>query len=241
MKTIQLLVFLCLCVTAHLVAQITVGGSFVSGGGAQSNGELTISSAAGTITGIPIGESKLAEFIVKLKSLNVGSETQDDIASKIGKPLHVTKNNLGELWKFNYLVSDDATISEYQKCDRAVQLIEQSDLEWSKKRFKQIDVYKIQDKLRDRIQTQAQCQIRIGPDGQLSSVKVEKIISGNNEVLYVKGDTASGAGAEGGSEPGLLPPLNSAPPSPKTGQTYLNTTDSHFYGWNGKEWKQLDK
>ena len=241
MKNLKLVVFLCLCSSAQLVAQITVGGNIVTGGGAQSNGELTISSAAGTITGLPIGESKLAEFIMKLKSLNVGGETPDEIVSKIGKPLHVTKNSLGQLWKFNYLVSDDTTISEYEKCDRAVQLIEQSDLEWSKKRFKQMDVYKIQDKLRDKIQTQAQCQIKIGADGKLSSVKVEKVNGGNNEVLYVKGDSENSTGPEGSSEPGLLPSLNSAPPSPKNGQTYLNTTDSHFYGWNGKEWKQLDK
>jgi hypothetical protein len=230
-----------LVTASKLSAQITVGGNVVTGGGAQSNGELTISSAAGTITGLPIGESKLGEFIMKLKSLNVGSETQDEIASKIGQPLHVTKNSLGQIWKFNYLVSDDKTISEYEKCDRAVQLIEQSNMEWSKKRFKQMDVYKIQDKLRDKIQTQAQCQIQIGADGKLSSLKVEKIKGGDNEVLYVKGDTESASTVDGGSAPGLLPSLPSAPSTPKAGQTYLNKSDSHFYGWNGKEWKQLDK
>ena len=31
------------------------------------------------------------------------------------------------------------------------------------------------------------------------------------------------------------------PQNPDLGQIYLNTSDSHFYGWNGKEWKQLDK
>ena len=228
-----------LCLSPCIHAQITVGGNIVTGGGAQTNGELTISSAAGTITGIPIGNSKLADFIVKLKSLNLGSDSIDEITARIGKPLHVSKNSLGQVWKFNYLVADDATIAEYEKCDRAVQLIEQSDMEWSKKRFKQMDVYKIQDKLRDKIQTQAHCQINIGADGKLASVRVEKIMGGDNELLYIKGDTESTSSSETG-EPGLLPTLSSAPPSPKTGQTYLNTADSHFYGWNGKEWKQLD-
>jgi len=29
--------------------------------------------------------------------------------------------------------------------------------------------------------------------------------------------------------------------NPKYGQIYINPNDSHFYGWNGKERKQLDK
>ncbi len=235
-----------LCLSPCVHAQITVGGNIVTGGGVQGNGELTISSASGTITGIPIGNSKLADFIFKLKSLNVGSDSIDEITARIGKPLHVSKNSFGQVWKFNYLVADDATIAEYEKCDLAIQLIEQefrrgsqSDREWSKKSFKQMDVSKIQRKLRDKIQTQAHCQINIGVDGKLASVRVEKIMGGDNELLYVKGDAESAYSSEGG-EPGLLPTLSSAPPSPKTGQTYLNTTDSHFYGWNGKEWKQLD-
>lgn len=234
-----LLILSALFISQCIYAQINVGGNIITGGGAQSNGELTISSATGTITGIPIGNSKLADFIVKLKSLNLGSDSTDEITARIGKPLHVSKNSLGQVWKFNYLVADDSTIAEYEKCDRAVELIEQSDMEWSKKRFKQMDVYKIQDKLRDKMQTQAHCQIKIGADGKLSSVKVEKIMGGDNELIYVKGDAESASNSEGG-ELGLLPTLTSPPPSPKTGQAYLNTTDSHFYGWNGKEWKQLD-
>jgi hypothetical protein len=239
-----------LCLSPCINAQINVGGNIVIGGGvvgattvtggrAQGNGALTISSASGTITGIPIGNSKLADFIFKLKSLNVGSDSIDEITARIGEPLHVSKNSLGQVWKFNYLVADDATIAEYEKCDLAIQLIEQSDMEWSEKSFKQMDVSKIQSKLRDKIQTQAHCQLHIGADGKLASVRVEKIMGGDNELLYVKGDAESISSSEEG-EPGLLPTLSSAPQSPKAGQTYLNTTDSHFYGWNGKEWKQLD-
>jgi len=32
----------------------------------------------------------------------------------------------------------------------------------------------------------------------------------------------------------------SAPGSPALGQIYFNTGDTHFYGWNGSAWKQLD-
>lgn len=30
------------------------------------------------------------------------------------------------------------------------------------------------------------------------------------------------------------------PTSPQSGSIYFNTTDFHFYGWNGAVWKQLD-
>ena len=38
----------------------------------------------------------------------------------------------------------------------------------------------------------------------------------------------------------ILPPSASAPSVPSAGQIYFNTSDKHFYGWNGAVWKQLD-
>lgn len=38
----------------------------------------------------------------------------------------------------------------------------------------------------------------------------------------------------------VLPNHSSAPTSPTPGALYFNTSDYHFYGWNGSEWKQLD-
>jgi len=38
----------------------------------------------------------------------------------------------------------------------------------------------------------------------------------------------------------VLPNHNSAPVSPASGALYFNTSDYHFYGWNGDTWKQLD-
>lgn len=34
--------------------------------------------------------------------------------------------------------------------------------------------------------------------------------------------------------------VTSAPATPTEGTIYYNTTDKHFYGWNGTTWKQLD-
>jgi len=38
----------------------------------------------------------------------------------------------------------------------------------------------------------------------------------------------------------VLPNNSTAPTSPASGALYFNTTDFHFYGWNGGQWKQLD-
>jgi hypothetical protein len=81
--------------------------------------------------------------------------------------------------------------------------------------------------------------MRIGKDGKLYSVKVEKFSGGDSEVLFVKGE-AEHTAVSGSGQSGLLPNTDVAPSNPKPGQTYLNTIDSHFYGWNGKEWRQLD-
>ena len=86
--------------------------------------------------------------------------------------------------------------------------------------------------------TQVSCKLKVSNDGKISNIRVEKYMQDTTDILYVKGNAENAPHA--GEEPGLLPNLSSAPSSPKTGQTYLNTTDSHFYGWNGKEWKQLD-
>jgi len=38
----------------------------------------------------------------------------------------------------------------------------------------------------------------------------------------------------------ILPNHSSAPSLPSSGALYFNTTDFHFYGWDGGQWKQLD-
>ena len=78
----------------------------------------------------------------------------------------------------------------------------------------------------------------IGSNEKLSKITVIK----NNDVIYEKTDTPSPAlKSDASPQPSSVDVFTSVPTSPKPGQTYLNTTDSHFYGWNGKEWKQLDK
>jgi len=49
--------------------------------------------------------------------------------------------------------------------------------------------------------------------------------------------TSGTSGTNGGS---VAPNFSSAPASPTSGSLYFNTTNSHFYGWDGGQWKQLD-
>ncbi len=51
--------------------------------------------------------------------------------------------------------------------------------------------------------------------------------------------TSGVSGTSGNSFIGVVPNYTSSP-TPESGSIYFNTTDSHFYGWNGEQWKQLD-
>jgi len=58
-------------------------------------------------------------------------------------------------------------------------------------------------------------------------------VIGNSEIsgsVYVSGSNSTI----------VLPNHSSAPTSPASGALYFNTTDFHFYGWDGGQWKQLD-
>jgi hypothetical protein len=199
------------------------------------------------LTGVPVGESRLASFIQNLKKLTIAVSTPDDIFAAIGKPGHVSKNAGEEEWKYNFLVTDDANAVEFDKATLAkvkvnekIKEVDQSGGDSMKLNQMYFKLMEVQTEIMKKLNTQATCVMHIGKDGKLSSIKVEKIHGGDNEVLFVKGE-AEHTAVSGNGESGLLPSLEAAPSNPKPGQTYLNTTDSHFYGWNGKEWKQLDK
>jgi hypothetical protein len=213
-----------------------VGGKISTGGG--SGGELTISTAGGSVTGLPISETAFADFVQKLKSLRVGVDTADQITTLMGKPSQTTKKANEEIWSYNYLIADDRTVAEYESCNNDLAALEQRDMEWSKKAFKKLDILKRQQKLTDQFTTQAESRIAIGQNSKLSGIQVLKISSGSSEVLYSKGST------DPQLEPvaeaaGLVPSGSTAPSSPKPGQIYLNTSEKAFYGWDGTSWVKL--
>jgi hypothetical protein len=73
-------------------------------------------------------------------------------------------------------------------------------------------------------------------------INVEKNKSGKREVIFSKGVKLNSTGLKASNNNELSHITNSTAPleTPKSGQIYFNTTDSHFYGWNGSEWLQLD-
>lgn len=241
MRSYLLFPLICFLAIATAMAQMMVGN------GGAVDGEVGITRGGRSFTGVPVGESKLAGFIQNLKKLAVGSSTPDEMNSAIGKPAHVSKQGGEEEWKYNFLVTEDPQAAEFDKATLAklkinekIKEVEQAggdSMHLNSLYFKAMEV---QTEIMKKLNTQATCVIHIGKDGKLSSVKVEKFSEGDSEVLYVKGGAENSPGVTGG-EAGLLPLNGSAPENPKPGQTYLNTTDCHFYGWNGKEWKQLDK
>ena len=237
MPAVLAAVLFCLSFGASAVGQISVGGKIFTGGG--TGGELTISSAAGEVSGLAVGESEFSEFVMKLKSLEIGSDTADQVVERMGTALHTAKNDDESVWKYNYLIADDQTVAEYSESNRAIAALDQSNMEWSKKAFKKLDILKERQKLTDRFTTQAECRLTFGGDGKLSAVQVQKIRGGSTEVLYSKG--ASEAVETPVSEnAGLVPSEHAPPESPKPGQIYFNLSDKSFYGWDGSEWVVLN-
>jgi len=69
------------------------------------------------ILGIPIGQTKLAEFIGKIKNLHVGTDTPDDIIGSIGKTIHVIKQGNGEEWLYQFIVPNTDNKYSYSIMD----------------------------------------------------------------------------------------------------------------------------
>lgn len=83
---------------------------------------------------------------------------------------------------------------------------------------------------------QVNALLSIGLNGTLGAVVVERLRRGETEVLYRQG-TEKGSGAEA---PSAILASAEPPKDPALGTIYLNSSDGHFYGWNGTEWRQLD-
>jgi len=85
--------------------------------------------------------------------------------------------------------------------------------------------------------SQVHCQIWINTEKILICVKVIKVGSGE---IYSKGNNSevNSSKSLNNSNKLVVPGYSASNPTP--GQIYFDTSDSHFYGWNGKEWIQLD-
>ncbi len=61
------------------------------------------------------------------------------------------------------------------------------------------------------------------------------------QIIYLKGTPIGGENSsQRNTDKDHFPLSDSAPYNPTPGQIFFNSSDNHFYGWNGKEWLQLD-
>jgi hypothetical protein len=98
-----------------------------------------------------------------------------------------------------------------------------------------MSLFKEQDiSFRNNRPQEVNCVIEFSPYGLVINVIIVKITDTGNDIVYQKNLD------EKKKNTNEVLTSTDAPQSQKTGQIYFNTTNSHFYGWNGKEWLQLD-
>jgi hypothetical protein len=89
------------------------------------------------------------------------------------------------------------------------------------------------------------CSVEFDSNQKVAYADVVNSSMSGMEMLYSQGVSRLGPNPAAASQPqgGGTPQAAqaaTAPAAPTEGQIYFNTTDKHFYGWNGIEWKQLD-
>jgi hypothetical protein len=88
------------------------------------------------------------------------------------------------------------------------------------------------------------CGVEFDLNQKVAHIYFTKVGANGVEMIYSNGTPQHGPNAGATRNPdsasGVSNVSSTAPSSPKEGQIYFNSTDKHFYGWNGSEWKQLD-
>jgi hypothetical protein len=198
-------------------------------------------------SGIQINDSQLSDFIVKVKKLNVGSDSSDAVTSMLGNPALKTRQSGVEEWKYDFLLKNAQDMENIQKIENALKERKQRRQNMSLDEFsressdtdeKYEKLYRIKMQLEMKPPIQVSCKIKISNDGKLSNVRVEKYMQDTTDILYVKGDSSGSAPTD--SSGGQMPSIIEAPSNPNPGQIYFNKTDKHFYGWDGTAWLKLD-
>ena len=79
---------------------------------------------------------------------------------------------------------------------------------------------------------------------KVQGIRVSNSTDDESYDVFFKGKVVGLFGGVGNALDSSPDPLavvsDDAPVSPRKGDIYFNTTDNHFYGWNGTEWRQLD-
>lgn len=198
-------------------------------------------------SGLVIDESQLADFIIKVKQLNVGIDSPDVLSNILGKPALKTRQAGLEEWKYDFLLKEAKDIEDMEKIENALEERRQrrqrmSLEELARESRANDDKYEKLERIKMQLQmkpeTQVSCKLKIGKDGKLSNIRVEKYMQDTTDVLYFKGDSEDKI-SNGNACNGQMPLTSEHPQNPNPGQIYFNSNDRHFYGWDGTSWLKL--
>jgi hypothetical protein len=212
--------------------------------------------------GIEITESKFSNLIIEFKKLNVSHDSLDEVIERLGPPRERTRNENGESIKYSFKIVPDHIPDERSEINQKIEklaarrsylnhtaMLSKSNLQRStineELRKNGEENFKLHTDLNTLIANplQVNCIIDFNINGIINLIKVEKITPDGTEVVYskiseeFKDDHRSEVSGQFVLQ---LSTLSEHPPNPLAGHLYLNTSDGHFYGWNGKEWRQLD-
>jgi hypothetical protein len=90
------------------------------------------------------------------------------------------------------------------------------------------------------------CSIEYGADQKVTYASIVASNARGMEQIYSQGtsqinpNAGSSNAADNKNETTKANVQATSPASPTEGDIYFNSSDKHFYGWNGSEWKQLD-
>lgn len=206
---------------------VLIIGVFLSGGFLQAQNFV--------FSGAEINESQLADFIVKVKKLNVGDDSPDDLIYSLGNPALKSRQAGIEEWKYDFLLKNAQDIENAEKIENA--------LEERRQRRQYDDKYAKLQRLKMELDMkppiQVSCKLKVGKDGKLSNIRVEKYMQDTTDILYVKGDSEDKSSYSNACN-GQMPLISEPPHNPNPGQIYFNSHEKHFYGWDGESWLKLD-
>jgi hypothetical protein len=199
-------------------------------------------------SGSEINEIQLADFIVKVKKLNVGVDSPDALTNMLGNPALKTRQSGLEEWKYDFILKEAKDIENLHKIENALEERRQrrqrmSLEEMTRESRLNDDKYEKLERLKMQLDmkppTQVSCKLKLGEDGKLSNIRVEKYMQDTTDILYVKGDSEDKSSNTNTCN-GQMPLISEPPHNPNPGQIYFNSHEKHFYGWDGESWLKLD-
>lgn len=199
-------------------------------------------------SGVVINESELADIIINIKQINVGIDSPDVLANMLGKPALKTRQAGIEEWQYNFMLENTQDIENMEKIENALETRMQRRQRMSLEelaresranddKYEKLETIKME--LQMKPSTQVSCKLKVSKDGKISNIRVEKYTQDTTDILYVKGDLEDKR-SNANSCNGQIPLTAEHPQNPNSGQIYFNSSDKHFYGWDGASWLKLD-